>query len=262
MNTYRTYISDFSFFVTSGQVIFWPAPIISLSENNFFAYKFWTRYDRQMKMAFICLSHHSESNDMQHDLLWPDLTSDLWSNFDLDFLKSNWVLSDLPRREEQNGSEIDALDPLGQKLFNTHICAINWCLTSVNFDLWSLNRWPEVINLRLYCRLAVLLRIFSFLPLVAIYHSLGSRAAQLGPALLTGKCENFAMMTSFDLENIDLGSPNLDPKEFLYGPTYPLYFVFLALTGAEIAGGGQILPPSPPGRVILRPSTGSAWSYI
>ena len=37
----------------------------------------------------------------------------------------------------------------------------------------------------------------------------------------------FAMMTSF-------GSPNLHLKEFLYGPTYPPDFVFLALTGAEI----------------------------
>ena len=50
------------------------------------------------------------------------------------------------------------------------------------------------------------------------------------------------MMTSFDLENIDLGSSNLYLEEFLYGSTYPLYFVFLALMGAEIAGG-QILPP-------------------
>ena len=59
--------------------------------------------DTPVETAPICFSHHSESNDMQHDLLWPDLTSDLWSNLDFDFLKSNWVLSDLPRREEQNG---------------------------------------------------------------------------------------------------------------------------------------------------------------
>ena len=66
----------------------------------------------------------------------------------------------------------------------------------------------------------------------------------------------------FDLENIYLGSPNLHLEEFLYGPTYPPNFVFLALTGAEIAGGGQILPPPPPGCVILRPSTGSALSDV
>ena len=63
------------------------------------------------------------------------------------------------------------------------------------------------------------------------------------PALLTGKYENVALMTSFDHANIDLGSPNLHPRELLCGPTYPLNFVFLAHTGAEIAGGGQTLPP-------------------
>ena len=78
------------------------------------------------------------------------------------------------------------------------------------------------------------------------------------PALLTGECENCAMMTPFNLENIDLGSPNLRVKDFLYGSTYPTNFVFLALTGAEIAGGGgQILPLALPGSVTLRPSPGS-----
>ena len=86
-----------------------PAPIISLWENTFSAYNFWTRYARRMKMAPICLYHHSESNDMQHDLFWPDLTSDLWSNFDLD-LRSNWVSFDPSWREEHNGGKIVALD--------------------------------------------------------------------------------------------------------------------------------------------------------
>ena len=35
-----------------------------------------------MKMAPICLPHHSKSNDMQHDHF--DLTSDFGSNFELD----------------------------------------------------------------------------------------------------------------------------------------------------------------------------------
>ena len=52
------------------------------------------------------------------------------------------------------------------------------------------------------------------------------------------------MMTSFDLDNFDLGSPNLHLKEFLYEPTYPLNFVFLAFMGAEIAGGSRFCPPS------------------
>ena len=57
------------------------------------------------------------------------------------------------------------------------------------------------------------------------------------------------MMTSFDLENIGPGSPNLYLKEFLYGPTYPPNFVFLALTGAEIGGGGADSAP-PPSRAL------------
>ena len=70
------------------------------------------------------------------------------------------------------------------------------------------------------------------------------------PGLLTVKCEHFAMMTSFALENIDLGSPHLHLKEFLYWPTYPPNLVSSTLTGAEIAGGGaESAPPPPPGRV-------------
>ena len=43
--------------------------------------------------------------------------------------------------------------------------------------------------------------------------------------------------TSFDLEDVDLGSPNLHHKEFLCGPTHSPSFMFLALLGAEIAKG-------------------------
>ena len=71
-------------------------------------------------------------------------------------------------------------------------------------------------------------------------------------ARLTKKCENFALMTSFDLEDVDLRSPNLHHKEFLCWSTHPPSFVFLAFLGAEIAGGAEYVPP--PGRVILRPS--------
>ena len=52
-------------------------------------------------------------------------------------------------------------------------------------------------------------------------------------ACLTKKCENFALMTSFDLEDVDLGSPKLHHKEFLCGPTHPASFVFLALQVIE-----------------------------
>ena len=61
-------------------------------------------------------------------------------------------------------------------------------------------------------------------------------------ARLTKKCEFFALMTSFDLENNDLGSQNLYDKEFLCGPTHSPIFVFLAFLGAEIAGGRICLP--------------------
>ena len=64
------------------------------------------------------------------------------------------------------------------------------------------------------------------------------------------------MMTSFDLKNIDLGSPNWYLEEFFYGLIYPPNFVFPAFTGADIAGGADSAPP-PPGRVIFRPSPGS-----
>ena len=97
-------------FLTCGQVIFLPAPIIRLWENTFFAYHFWTKCDRQMKIAPICLTEHSKSNEMQHGLFWPDLTSDLRSNFDLNFLRSNLVSCDLSWGEEHNGGKMVALD--------------------------------------------------------------------------------------------------------------------------------------------------------
>ena len=63
---------------------------------------------------------------------------------------------------------------------------------------------------------------------------------------MTGKCKDFAMMTSFDHGNIDLGSPNLHLYEYLYRPIYSPNFVFPTLTVAEIAGEGeQILTPPP-----------------
>ena len=66
-------------------------------------------------------------------------------------------------------------------------------------------------------------------------------------------------MTSFDLKDDDLGSPNLHHNEFLCGPTEPLSFVFLAFLGAEIAGVAEYAPS--PGRVILRPSPGDVLRY-
>ena len=92
------------------------------------------------------------------------------------------------------------------------------------------------------------------MPLVAIYHSLDSREAQLKPCTFDREVQNFCNDDVFNLKNIDLGSLNLDLEDFYYGPTYSLNFMFLALTEAEIAGGRQILPPHPTGRVIIRPS--------
>ena len=45
-------------------------------------------------------------------------------------------------------------------------------------------------------------------------------------------------MTSFDLEDIDPRSWKLHQSEFTMGPPFPPNFVILAITGAEISGGG------------------------
>ena len=167
---------------------------------------------------------------------WPTLSwPDLWPKVKLWPwpLRSNWVSFNLSRREEHNGSKIDALDLIGQKLLKKkNICAKNWCLTSVNFDLWSLNRWPEVKYEAtiLIDRSIVHLLVFFRLSLSIIVWA--PERINWSHALFTGKCEHFAMMTSFNLENISLESPNLHLVEFLYGPTYPASFVFLAFTGA------------------------------
>ena len=71
-------------------------------------------------------------------------------------------------------------------------------------------------------------------------------------ARLAKNGENFALMTSFDLENVNPKSQNLHQKDFLCGSTHPHSFVFLARLGAEIAWGHYI-PPSP-GCIMLRPS--------
>ena len=97
--------------------------------------------------------------------------------------------------------------------------------------------------MRPHTRSTVSLRICCF-SLAGICLSLGSRAGQLEVCTLNRKVQIFAMMTSVDLENIDLGSPNLYPKELLYALNFPLNFVFLALMGAEIEDG-VLSAPSP-----------------
>ena len=59
------------------------------------------------------------------------------------------------------------------------------------------------------------------------------------------------MMTSFDFENIDLGSPKLHLK-IIYGPTYPPNFVFLFNMEAEIAGEHYLPPPPPSSQTLSR----------
>ena len=114
--------------------------------------------------------------------------------------------------------------------------------------LWplELNRWPEVksetttqigrfvAHSIVSCRLSISVIVWAPERLRKCEHW----------KVRSGKCEHFAMMTSFHLENIYLGSPNLHLKELLYKPTYPPNFMFLTLTGAEIAGGGRICLPS------------------
>ena len=63
-------------------------------------------------------------------------------------------------------------------------------------------------------------------------------------------------MNFLDLEDIDLGSPNLHAIEIYSYTTSHKDLVILAFIEAEMArGGGQILPPVP-GRVILDPIPG------
>ena len=91
----------------------------------------------------------------------------------------------------------------------------------------------------------------ALLPIAAICLSLGVGAVQLQLCIFHQKCESFAMVTSFDFENIDLGSQIFYLKVFFYGPTYTLNFVFLALTETEIARG--IICPSLQGALFSDP---------
>ena len=124
-----------------------------------------------------------------HILTWPEL----WPSVKLwpwPF-KVNLVSFDLSWWEEHNGGKIVALDVIGKKLLKKNICARNWCMTSVNFDLWSLNRWPWVkyeAAFQIGCFVA---HLPVFFPLVVIYHSLGSRAAQLKPCTFDRKVRTF-----------------------------------------------------------------------
>ena len=56
------------------------------------------------------------------------------------------------------------------------------------------------------------------------------------------KVREVCIVDVINLENVDLGSPNLRHKEFLCEPTHPPSFVFLAFLGAEIAGGAEYAP--------------------
>ena len=63
----------------------------------------------------------------------------------------------------------------------------------------------------------------------------------------------FLIYDFFDLENIDLGSPNLHAIEIFSHTTSHKKLVILAFIRAELAGGGRFCPPSLPGHVILNP---------
>ena len=73
------------------------------------------------------------------------------------------------------------------------------------------------------------------LQIEAICLSLGARPAKAKPCTFSKNGENFALMTSFDLENVDRRSHNLHRREFLGGLTYPPSLVFLTFLGVEIA---------------------------
>ena len=132
--------------MTSGQVIFLPTPIISICENMFLPITFvpgvideWTWHQ------YVCpITPNRTIRNMTY-LLWSDLTPDLRLNFDVDFLRSNWVSFEPSWRKEHNCGKMDYLD-IGYKLLEKTLCAENWCLTRVNFDLWNKNRWPKITS--------------------------------------------------------------------------------------------------------------------
>ena len=59
------------------------------------------------------------------------------------------------------------------------------------------------------------------------------------------KIRSFLKLVFLDLEDIDLGSPELPMIEIFSQPTSHKNLVILAFIGAELAGAGQILPPPP-----------------
>ena len=67
------------------------------------------------------------------------MNSDLGPNIDVDFGMSNWLSLNPSRREQYNVDKIVVPGLIGQKLLKKNSCAKNWCLISVNFDLWSQN---------------------------------------------------------------------------------------------------------------------------
>ena len=66
------------------------------------------------------------------------------------------------------------------------------------------------------------------------------------PAPKPKMAKKIALMTSFDLENVETRSRTLHQKDFLWEPTHPQSWIFLALLGAEIAGGISNYMPLPP----------------
>ena len=124
---------------------------------------------------------------------WPTLTwPDLWP------LVKLWpwlfkVTLDIIRSVLTRGAhrwQNVALGLIVQKLLQKNIYAKNWWLTSVNFDLWSLSRWPEVKS-KTTSQIRRFIAQLLIFPLVAIYHSLGSRAAQLEPCTFDEKMRTF-----------------------------------------------------------------------
>ena len=101
----------------------------------------------------------------------------------------------------------------------------NQCLTSLKFEPSS--SWLTLCQIRVHtsCKLFVVHQLL-FADCRCLI--LGASALNISSAVFIELCKIVAMMTSFDLKNSDLLTPNLHIKEVLYGPTYLLTFVFLS----------------------------------
>ena len=144
-----------------------------------------------------------------------DLTSDLRSNFELDLVRPTLVSFDSSRQEAHNGDQTIVLAQIGQKLVKS-LCyklvldrAKLWPLVPKRLTLYQI--WGHIPDRPFYCAYAAFCRLLS----------------------------------SWASERFSSGALHqICTSKILIRVTYSTNFVFLALTGTDIAEVSY-LPPSP-----------------